>query len=190
MTLYKNKYRSESTRLKGWDYSSAGAYFVTICTKNRIPYFGDIVDGIMVLSEPGKTARKCWQEIFGHFNNIELDEFVIMPNHVHGVLIIENDNDIARTPNNVETPKLGVSTTDSENIIRAWKSGSIGVIVNQFKRKCTITIRKTIPEFAWQSLFHDHIIRDENELNGIREYIIHNPVNWEDDDNYQKEGKS
>ena len=129
MTLYKNKYRIESARLKGWNYSSSGAYFVTICTKNRMPYFGEIIDGEMVLSDHGKTARKYWQ-----------------PNHVHGIISIVETRV-------VKTPNLGVFTMD------------------------------IIP--VWQPRFHDHIIRDENELNKIRQYIMDNPVNWKKESNHE-----
>ena len=127
MTLYKNKYRIESARLKGWNYSSPGHYFITICTKNRYCLFG-----------------------------------------------------------NVETPKLGVSTGDNPDI---KNTPNIGIIINQYKRICTIRIRTSNPGISvWQPRFHDHIIRDENELNRIRQYIINNPVNWGTDDNYITEG--
>jgi len=106
MTLYKNKYRIESTRLKGRDYSSPGAYFITTCTKNKIPYFGEITDGQIVLSGSGKIVKKYWREIPDHFGNTKLDEFVVMPDHIHGILIIDNNND----NHNVEMPNLGVST--------------------------------------------------------------------------------
>ncbi len=105
MTLYKNKYRIESARLKNWDYSSAGNYFVTICTKNREHYFGNIRDCKMVLSEISKIANECWAKIPNHFQFVVLGEWIIMPNHVHGIISIVS----AGSP--VETPKLGVSTS-------------------------------------------------------------------------------
>ena len=103
MSLYKDKYRVESIRLKNWDYTFNGYYFITICTKNKECYFGEIIDDKMILSEIGKIAHKYWQEIPKHFPFAQLDKFVIMPNHMHGIIIIDNGN--------VETPKLGVSTT-------------------------------------------------------------------------------
>ncbi|MBN2367040.1 MAG: transposase [Calditrichaeota bacterium] len=170
MSLYKNKYRIESSRLKGWDYSSPGNYFITICTKNRKCLLGDVVNGKIVLSEMGKIVENYWREIPNHFNGIILDEFVIMPNHVHGIISI------------VETPKLGVSTITGDT----RNSPHIGIIINQFKRICTIRIRTSNPGISvWQSRFHDHIIRDRNELTRIRQYIINNPDNCEKDDYYR-----
>ncbi len=84
--LYRNKYRIDSTRLKGWDYSSPGYYFITICTKDRECFFGEIIKEKMYLSEIGEIAHRYWAEIPNHFNNVVLDEFVIMPNHVHGII--------------------------------------------------------------------------------------------------------
>ena len=91
MSLYKNKYRIETTRLKDWDYSSNGYYYVTICTKNREHYFGEIKDDAMMLSGTGMIAEKIWHEIPDHFPFVILDEFIIMPNHLHGIIQIDND---------------------------------------------------------------------------------------------------
>jgi REP element-mobilizing transposase RayT len=88
--LYKNKYRVESARLKNWDYSSDGRYFITICTVDHVRFFGTIANGIMLLSEMGKIADQFWREIPNHFPMVRLDAFVIMPNHVHGIIIIDN----------------------------------------------------------------------------------------------------
>lgn len=97
---YKNKYRSTSTRLKHWDYSDNGWYFITICTQNKEHFFGEVIDGEMVLSQIGKIADKFWKEIPNHFKNVILDNHVIMPNHTHGIIIINNQP--------VETPYTGV----------------------------------------------------------------------------------
>ena len=180
MALYKNKYRVESVRLKGWDYSSPGHYFITICTKNRECLFGNIVQNKIVLSDMGKIMERYWREIPDHFNGVKLDEYVIMPNHIHGIISIM-----------VETPNLGVSTgTDPETGTDPDKKNTpnIGIIINQYKRICTIRIRESYPGIIiWQTRYHDHIIRDENELYRIRQYIIKNPANWEKDDKYKKE---
>ncbi|MCO6464736.1 MAG: hypothetical protein J5I52_11375, partial [Saprospiraceae bacterium] len=87
MDKFKNKYRIASTRLQHWDYGWNAAYFVTICTKNRICWFGNVADGGMVLSEIGEIAQKCWIEIVEHFPFVKLDAFIVMPNHVHGIII-------------------------------------------------------------------------------------------------------
>ncbi|HOR43161.1 MAG TPA: hypothetical protein PK624_00005, partial [Spirochaetota bacterium] len=102
-----------------------------------------------------------------------LGEWIIMPNHVHGIISI--------VPG-VQTPKLGVCTPGTNT---NWKSGSLGVIINQYKRACTINIRKLLPDFSWQARFHDHIIRNNDELHRIEKYIIENPVNWSTDDLYE-----
>ncbi len=196
--LYKNKYRIASTRLKHWDYSSNAAYFVTICTQNKICYFGDVLDDEMRLSEIGIIADKYWREISEHFPFVKLDAFVVMPNHVHGILIIDNDH-----VNTVETPKLGVSTNgngenantngvstnaddgNAGNLNHKWKPGILGGIINQYKRICTIHARKTNPDFVWQSRFYDHIIRNEKSYLRISEYVINNPFKWQDDEHYE-----
>lgn len=169
--LFKNRYRIESSRLKNYDYSNHGAYFITIVTKYRTCFFGDIVNDKMVLNDFGKIADKFWKEIPEHFPHAILDEYIIMPNHVHGIIILDNN---VETPDDcVETPKLGVSTG-----MEIVKRQPIGVIINQFKRICTITIRELDINFGWQSRFHDHVIRNEKSLNRIRQYIIDNPKNW------------
>ena len=92
MKKYNNKYRIETTRLKNWDYGWNGAYFITICTKNRIHYFGEIKNQKMQLSGIGKMAEKYWHEIPAHFPFVKLDAFIVMPNHIHGIIIIDKTN--------------------------------------------------------------------------------------------------
>jgi REP element-mobilizing transposase RayT len=108
--LYRNKYRVESARLKGYDYSSEGIYFVTICTQNFIPYFGHIESGRMIISGYGEIVTKFWIEIPFHFPSVRLDEFVVMPEHVHGIIFLQKKNEIP-----VGTPESGVSTTSQNN---------------------------------------------------------------------------
>ena len=91
MTLFKNKYRIESTRLQEYDYSSQGAYFITVCTKNRECLLGALVDGQIILNNFGKIVLDCWHDLPNHYSNIILDEFVIMPNHIHGIICIDDD---------------------------------------------------------------------------------------------------
>ena len=182
---FRNRYRIESTRLPGWDYGNDGAYFVTICTHHRYCFFGDVAAKKVRLSDLGNIVQKCWHEIPDHFPFVELGESVVMPNHVHGIIIINkkrhepqkrNDGDnMVETPKLVETPNLGVSTT---NASKKWKPGILGVIINQYKRACTIQCRKINPEFGWQSRFHDRIIRDYQAYVQISQYIINNPLKW------------
>lgn len=172
---FRNKYLIPSTRLSNWDYSSNGYYFITICTKNKINYFGEIMNNKMQLSEIGKIIEQYWLKIPKHFQFVELGEYSIMPNHIHGILIINN------FISHVETPNLGVSTIKIKQ--NKWKSGCLGLIINQYKRICTINIRKKYENFSWQSRFYDNIIRTEKSFYYIREYIRENPINWNKDKN-------
>lgn len=183
---FQNKYRIPSARLQNWDYGRNGAYFITICTHNREHYFGKIVDGIMQLNDIGKLAQQYWMEIPNHFSFIALDNFVVMPNHIHGILIIDKMDNDGNGNGNVETPKLGVSTkpgvsTKTAAATKKWKPQTIGSIINQYKRICTINARKIHSDFAWQTRFHDHIIRNTHEHQRIQNYIANNPVNWNND---------
>ncbi len=183
---YQNKYRIASTRLKNWDYGWDGAYFVTICTRDRIHYFGKITNGKMELSGIGRLAEKYWLKIPDHFPFVKLDAFVIMPNHVHGIIIIDKPNDGENTVL-VETPKLGVSTStyaNNDTNIKKWKPGNLGVIINQYKRICTIHARKINLVFSWQPRFYDHIIRNNRSFHKIATYIRNNPMKWQDDTFY------
>lgn len=181
---FQNKYRISSARLQNWDYGNNAAYFVTICTQNREHYFGDITNGIVQLSEIGDMANKYWLEIPEHFPFVKLEEFVIMPNHVHGIIIINKPDDgKSNDERPVETPNWGVSTTTMAS--KKWKPGSLGVIMNQYKRICTINARKIHADFAWQSRFHDHIIRNDESFYNISNYIKNNPAKWTDDKFYE-----
>jgi putative transposase len=244
--LYKNKYRVHSARRNGYDYTGDGIYFVTICTHEKEIFFGNVADGKMVLNEIGKLADKYWLEIPQHFENVILNEHVVMPNHVHGIVVIDNDitkrsprqnllvknqcavDDITkRSPKQnlqkqnqravIETPnwaslrwesrslsveKTGLNknfgypinlknfTDMSETIVKKpngkrkeWKSGALGTMINQYKRKCTSSMREIDRNFTWQTRFYDHIIRDKNAYDNIRQYIVSNPARWQRDRN-------
>ncbi len=175
---FRGKYRIPSARRPGWDYASPGAYFVTICTHNRQPFFGHIAGGEMRLSPIGETARRFWQEIPGHTAaRVSVDVFVVMPNHVHGIVVIHDD------PVAVETLQCNVSTaTDNPMSAISPRAGSLGAIVRSYKSAVTRWCRQNgHPEFAWQSRFHDHIIRNQREYKRIAAYIIRNPAQWTED---------
>ena len=177
---FRGKYRVESTRLRHWDYSSNGTYFITLCTKNRESFLGEIVDGEMQLSEIGKIVQKYWLEIPDHFSFIMLNNFIIMPNHMHGIVVIDKAHD-------VETRQCLVSTAATKTINRFQNQGkhTISSIIGAYKSICTKTINKTQNKifFGWQPRFYDHIIRDKNNLIRTREYIINNPIKWDSDKN-------
>ena len=172
MTLFKNKYRIESTRLRGWDYSSAGMYFVTICARNRECLLGDVVNGEMHLSHIGEIIVEEWQNTPKVRPYVELDEWVVMPNHIHGIIVITDA---------VETFRRNVSTVNATNPARL-KPRSVGAMIGQIKSICTKRIAaEGIEGFDWQERFWDEIIWNERALNAIRAYIINNPANWEKD---------
>lgn len=195
MDKFRNKYRIQSARLQNWDYGWNAPYFVTICTANRKLFFGNVMDDKMNLSEIGEIADKYWLEIPEHFPFVKLDVHVVMPNHVHGIVIIDKPDDErniganvgCNAGRNVEMPKLGVSTPQTSKqsqttaASQKWKPATLGSIINQYKRICTIKSRKINMDFTWQSRFHDHIIRNDAEYQRIKNYIINNPKNWNND---------
>ncbi|MGE5557822.1 MAG: transposase [Bacillota bacterium] len=167
-------------RLPGYDYSQSGTYFITVCTKDRECYLGKIVDDKMVLSETGKVAQMFWQEIPERFKNIRLDAWVIMPNHVHGILVVNGPlggRAVARPPNGGHS--YGGETPGIHPLVK----NSISSIINHFKGNVKRYCNKNNIEFAWQARFHDHIIRNERGLNIRRRYIAANPERWERDRN-------
>lgn len=179
---FKNKYRISSARLQKWDYPNNGAYFITICTQNRHHFFGYIQNQEMQLSEIGKLAEKFWYEIPNHFSMIELGNFVVMPNHVHGILIIDKPNDESFA----ETRQCLVSTVETNSIIGSSRfqnqgKNTISSIVGSYKSIVTKMSRQINPNFAWQSRFHDHIIRNSKSFDTIQNYIEQNPLKWDDD---------
>jgi len=172
MPLYQNKFQIQSARHKNWDYTNDGYYFVTICTKYMQKFFGEVVDGEMKLSEIGKIANKYWQEIPKHFPFVKLDEFVVMPNHVHGIIEIKNGTVETQNFASLRSGnKFGPQSKNLGSIVRGFK---VGV-------KKYATINKI--DFQWQPRFYDRIICDEQALGKIREYIQRNPKFWDEDKN-------
>ncbi len=179
--MYIKRFKDKKQfRLPHYDYSSDGFYFVTVCTKNRKEFFGEIKNNIMGLNEIGCLAAKFWQEIPNHFENVNLDIWQIMPNHLHGIVIIGCDNSVGTRDlaflRNETTNKFGPLIKNSlSSIIHGFKSS--------VKRWCN---QNGYQNFAWQPRFHERVIRNDNELNRIREYIIYNPQKWEFDRNNPK----
>lgn len=188
--LFRNTYRIPSARLKDWDYSAPGYYYVTICTKNKKVLFGKVVE---IEEEPGATTHlspigmiidACWKEIPEHHRNVTLDDFVILPNHLHGIVVIEeHDSELVETP---YMASLHANKNDQGHHRPEWKPGSLGAVIQQFKRACTHRIHQAgFADFAWQPRFYDHIIRNEKDLARVQQYIRENPVAWlygEDED--------
>ncbi|WP_310559709.1 transposase [Flavobacterium sp.] len=195
MAIFKNKYRIESTRLKNWDYSRQASYFITICTANREHFFGKIKNQgetpcTASLSAIGIIVEQEWIKTpdIRPDMNLELGEFVVMPNHFHGIIFIGNnefnsDGDtICRDAMHVRDAMHGVSTNGIYKNEFGPQSKNLSSILRGFKSAVTIQARKINPEFGWQSRFHDHIIRNTKSYDAISQYIIDNPKKWVDDE--------
>jgi putative transposase len=184
MMKFRGQYRIESTRLKGWDYSSAGYYYVTICTKDKHPNFGSVEDGEVKFSSIGEIAERFWIDIPRHYSKVEIDEFVVMPNHVHGIVVISSID-----MSSVETPHVAslLQPKDGRTQFGPLKPGSLSKIIQGYKAAVTRQVRLMGEhDFAWQSRFYDHIIRNNEDFGRIRKYIQDNPIKWELDEYYSK----
>jgi len=181
-------HRRRSIRLQDYDYAQDGLYFITICCHNKAHFFGDVINDEMQLNEAGKIAQECWLAIPQHFLHVHLHEFVIMPNHLHGIIEFVGaknfspDNSIAHSTENrnIEnhnraknfSPLLGTSKT-------------IGSVVRGFKIGVTKWMRQnTGVTDVWQRNYFEHIIRNEDSFDTIREYIMTNPAKWPQDKFY------
>jgi putative transposase len=166
----------QSTRLKGYDYSKAGLYFITICIKERNCIFGKIVDEVMILSDAGEIANEYWLVIPKHFPNAKLHEYVIMPNHIHGI---------------IELTYVGVQNFEplqKKNEFRKIIPLSIGSIIRGYKIGVTKWFRTNgIIHGVWQRNFYEHIIRNEGYYNTIAHYILNNPKKWKEDKFYMQQ---
>ena len=196
---FRNKFRVPSARLQNWDYGTNGSYFITICTKEMQHFFGKVVDKKMNLNSVGVLAEEYWIEILKQFPYVELGNFQIMPNHMHGILIIDksfvtaaavemrfiasnlNDSDSSETRLIASVPpeKDGIGGFAGEN--NPMLADNISRIIRWYKGRCTFEMRKINPNFGWHSRFHDHIIRNSESFERIQNYIEENPSRWEKD---------
>ncbi|MBF4464824.1 transposase [Flavobacterium sp. LC2016-12] len=206
---FQNKYRTSSIRAQWWDYGWNGAYFITICTQDREHYFGEIQNDKMVLSEVGIITDILWHQIPIHHKNVELGDFVVMPNHIHGILIIDKQSDNIDVDNvetgHVETghalslpsspplpalPLLPTETIQKPGSQRFQNIGknTISSIVGSYKSAVTKHANRLGYPHQWQKLFYDNIIRNNNDYQRISDYIVSNPENWAKD-KFKREGK-
>jgi REP element-mobilizing transposase RayT len=169
MEKFKNKYRIPSARLINWDYGSAGIYFITICTKNREHFFGEIRNGEMQLSEIGKNVQQEWLKTpkIRPDMNLHLGEFVVMPNHFHAILIIGQN---VYNSNYNGGNKFKYQSKNLPSIMRGFKS-SVTMQARLLKNK----------DFNWQNGYHDHIVRNKESFDRIHIYIKNNPLKWNED---------
>ena len=188
MTYNPDIHHRHSIRLKDYDYSQAGAYFVTLCAWQRECLFSEIVNGEMMLNDMGRIVESVWCRLSEQFRNATVDEYMIMPNHFHGIIFLTDS--VGATPT---ARPVGIGSNpeicDRQKGGRAVgvaptgpMSGSIGAIMAQFKSRVT----KRINQFrnnpgcpVWQRNYYERVIRDENELSRAREYIVNNPMKWE-----------
>jgi len=178
---FRGKYRVPSARWAAWDYGSNAAYFVTICTANRAHDFGEIADGKMTLAPLGQSAMDCWNEIPAHFPFVVLDEFVVMPNHVHGIVVIDKPD--GGPDATVETQYLASLPNQPKNRFSP-QSQNLASIVRGYKIGVTKYARQNNTPFAWQARYHDHVIHNSGEHERIRNYIRENPQKWAEDSFY------
>ena len=162
--------RRRSVRLKGHDYTRPGSYYVTLCTANRECLFGDVIQGKMELNALGRIVETEWRKTADIRPNVAVDEFVVMPNHVHGILVMRRGERCKRGPREA---RFGQPV-----------AGSVAAIIGQFKSVVTKTInreRDTPGADVWQRNYYDRVIRNDRELRRIREYIRNNPAQWAKD---------
>lgn len=196
-----------SIRLNGYDYSKKGLYFITCCCQNREHFFGEIVDGEMILNDAGKMIEREWLSLTDRFIHIYLHEFVIMPNHFHGIMeVVGATLVVAQDPQEIQTldslriiergQPQGIAPTDTQTdtstdtpTIDPTKAPTIGDIISAFKSITTVRYIEGVKTYNWQRFnkklwqrnYYEHIIRDEIALNNIANYIIENPKRWNDD---------
>ena len=183
-----------STRIRGYDYTATGWYFVTICAMNRECLFGEVRNGSEILNEMGRLAVSCWEALPVHFPRVTLDTWVLMPNHLHGILVIKpldiDRNDPAGVGAQHAAPPSGRLLNQDAFLEKSRtprlevKAGSLGAVMRSFKGASTSGVNR-LRGFrgpsVWQRNYHDHVIRNAEELNRIRQYILNNPREWEMD---------
>ena len=173
----------KSIRLKGYDYSQKGLYFITICTQHRSHIFGKIEKGKMILNEYGEIVKHVWQNLPNHYHNCSLDEFIIMPDHFHGIVTIDMDNNITcvNVGNGFKPFQIGLKQLSTGKSFQMHNKHGLPEIIRGFKTFSSRGINEINngEKFHWQKSYYDHIIRNNVSLIRIRKYIINNPVNWE-----------
>ncbi len=177
---FADKFKTKSSRLNNWDYSKPGFYFITIKTLNDNNFFGKIINEKIELSAIGKIANQYLIDISKHFSNVILDEYTIMPNHLHILFLVETP-DLASLQNNQKITLLNYSHNnhpDFYNRLNQKSKQLIPKIIQQYKSSVKRICNQNNLFFGWQNRYYDQIIKSKLELNNIRQYIKNNPVNW------------
>jgi putative transposase len=207
MEKFKNKYRLDSMRADFWDYNNTGVYFITICTKDKFHFFGEIKDhfnlttpiknlghdeNLKVIHDSkeelknkcGEAVKACWAQIPSQFPFASIGSFVVMPNHVHGIVIIRQNAHLKKTYakknhiQDIQVVKNSSANYGLSEINNPMLHDGLGKVVRWFKGRCTYDVRKLNPNFAWQTLYHDRIIKNELEYHRAEIYIQNNPQKW------------
>jgi len=169
----EEQYHRRSIRLKDYDYAKAGAYFVTTCTWQREYAFGEIMNGLVQLNRRGEIVQAVWDDLPNHYALVQLDAFVVMPNHIHAIIVLEDNTEQASVGAGLRpaptTPSTLAARPALPEIVRAFKS---------FSARRINESRQTAGRPVWQRNYFEHVIRDERELITIRRYILNNPLQW------------
>lgn len=175
-----------SIRLRGYDYTQPGAYFITICTADRTEIFGRVVDGNMESNETGQIILRLWGDLPAQRPNVQLGEFVVMPNHIHGILVLTDLTPVvppAPVGAQFIAPAFPVTIrTGDEGAMN--RAPTVGDIVREFKARCTYAINSVLQSRGkpiWQRNYYERIIRSDEEYARIAEYIAYNPARWSED---------
>ena len=185
MTYNPNMHHRRSIRLKEYDYSQEGLYFVTVCVQKHANLFGEIIDEKMCLSPIGIIADVLWYEIKNHAQNIELHDFVVMPNHIHGIIEIVDGTVETTHVGATHALPLPLSQPLPQSRFQNQGKNTLSSIVGSYKSAVSKHAHRLgFTEFAWQRNYHEHIIRSANDYVLIEQYISNNPVNWDKDKFY------
>ena len=183
LTHNAERHHRRALRLKGYDCTLPGAYFVTICTQNRECLLGEIVDGEMHPNEAGRMVQAIWNELPNHYTGVQVDAFVVMPNHIHGIIVL--------SPMNLSVEAGPCACPDPGHPQGVAPTLSLPDVVHRFKSLTTARYRHGVarggwPAFdrrLWQRNYYEHVIRNERDMDRIREYILNNPLRWAEDEN-------
>lgn len=192
MTGVSSRHHRRSIRLPEYDYTSPGVYFATICVRERLCLLGDVIEGVMRLSAWGEIVHACWCAIPDHFPHVSLDAFVIMPNHVHGILVFHAEAIVQQAGTRTDVgaqhaAPLPPHARDSTGRRPGVAAGSLGAVVRSFKAAAArqVYAAPDPPDKPfWQRNYYEHIVRDEPDLDRIRTYIDANPARWANDSLY------
>ena len=163
MPFDPERHHRRSIRLRGYDYTQPGSYFVTICVEDRARVFGDVFDAEMALTRLGRTVEEAWRGLPRRFRGLAIDAFVVMPNHVHGLLWLEHDDTLSQ-------PALG-------DALGWFKTVTTNLYIHGVRDAGWPSYDRRL----WQRTFHEHIVRNESDMERIRSYIVNNPANWHED---------